>query len=146
MMTQRRGKKLGEILLAQGLINHDQLMFALQESKRTDASVASILVKNAFIKEDDLTSVLGQQIQLTQRKRIGEVLVEQGFVTAAQLEEGLNLQRKNGRQLGKCLVELGAISEDKLFDVLSAQLDVQHVVLDNFNFSPRLLVPKWLAI
>jgi len=144
MMMQRRTKKLGEILLAQGLINHDQLMFSLQESKRLGVTIGSVLVKSGFIKEEDLTAVLGQQIQVNQRKRIGEVLVEQGFMQPRQIEEGLELQKKSGKQLGKCLVELGFISEEKLIDVLSAQLDIQHVVLDNFSFSPRLmdLVPE----
>ncbi len=138
MMMQRRSKKLGEILLAQGLINHDQLMYALQESKRLGVTIGSILVKLGYIKDEDLTAVLGQQIQLNQRKRIGEVLVDQGFIQPKQIDEGLEMQKRSGKQLGKCLVELGYISEEKLIDVLSAQLDIQHVVLDNFQLSPRL--------
>ncbi|MCX7725690.1 MAG: ATPase, T2SS/T4P/T4SS family [Chitinispirillaceae bacterium] len=145
---EKRRKKLGEILIAQGLITEEQLLIALKEHKRTGVSLGSVLVKLGFITEDDLSSVLGQQIQLNQKKRIGEILVEQGFITEEQLLRGLEEQKRTGLQLGKCLVNLGYISEAKLVDILSAQLDIQHVVLENFNFSKKLvrIIPKELAL
>ncbi|NLD98814.1 MAG: Flp pilus assembly complex ATPase component TadA [Fibrobacter sp.] len=146
-MVERRRKKLGEILLSQGMLTQEQLLVALQEHKRTGVSLGVVLVKMGFISDDDLSSVLGEQIQLNQKKRIGEVLLEQGLITEEQLQAGLMEQRKSGMRLGKCLTKLGFISENKLVDVLSAQLDVQHVVLENFNFSRDLirLIPEDMA-
>ncbi|MFP4162915.1 MAG: ATPase, T2SS/T4P/T4SS family [Chitinispirillaceae bacterium] len=147
MMVEKRRKKLGEILLAQGLVNEEQLLIALQEHKRSGVSIGTVLVRMGFITEEDLTAVLGEQIQLRQRKRIGEVLIDQGLITPEQLQKGLEEQKKCGLQLGKCLVKLGFLSEHKLVDVLSAQLDVQHVVLEYFNFARHLLryVPEEMA-
>ncbi|NLG16151.1 MAG: Flp pilus assembly complex ATPase component TadA [Fibrobacter sp.] len=144
---ERRRKKLGEILISQGLITDEQLLVALKEHKRTGISIGTVLVKLGFITDDDLSSVLGQQIHLDQKKRIGEVLLEQGLLTEEQLQQGLEEQRKSGMQLGKCFVKLGFISENKLVDVLSAQLDIQHVVLENFNFSRQLIriIPEEMA-
>ncbi|HEX7510098.1 MAG TPA: ATPase, T2SS/T4P/T4SS family [Chitinivibrionales bacterium] len=146
-MMQRRRKKLGEILIAQGMITNEQLVEALQVHKRTGVSLGTVLVKLGYLSEDELTSVLGAQIQLDQKKRIGEVLIDQGLISAEQLDAGLEEQKKSKLQLGKCLVKLGFISEDKLVDVLSAQLDIQHVVLDNFNFNHSLiqLLPEDMA-
>lgn len=143
-MAERRRKKLGEILVDQGLIDKEQLLHGLQEHRRSGVSLGSALVGLGYLTEDDLTSVLGSQIQLSQRKRIGEVLVEQGFIKEEQVRAGLDEQKRTGMQLGKCLVRLGFIAENKLIDVLSAQLDVQRVVLDNFSFNPKLigLVPE----
>ncbi|MBD3319561.1 MAG: type II/IV secretion system protein [Chitinivibrionales bacterium] len=138
-MIGRRRKKIGEILLSQGLISHEQLLQGLEEHRRTGVSLGTILVKLGFISEDDLSSVLGRQIQLEQKKRIGEVLIDQGLITQDQLELGLKEQKTSGRLLGKCLVKLGFISEEKLIDALSAQLDIQHVVLENFSFNKNLL-------
>lgn len=145
--VEKRRKKLGEILLSQGLINQEQLLVALQEHKRSGTSLGTVLVKLGFISEDDLSSVLGAQIHLDQKKRIGEVLLEHGLITEQQLQQGLEEQRKSGLQLGKCLTKLGFITETKLVDVLSAQLDVQHVVLENFTFSRMLirLIPEEIA-
>lgn len=147
MLMERRRKKLGEILISQGLITEEQLLIALKEHKRTGISIGTVLVKLGFISDDDLSSVLGQQIHLDQKKRIGEVLLEQGLLTEEQLQAGLEEQRKTGLQLGKCLVNLGFISENKLVDVLSAQLDIQHVVLENFSFSRQLVhvIPEEMA-
>jgi type IV pilus assembly protein PilB len=147
-MIERRRKKLGEILIAQKLLTEEQLLYALQEHKRTGVSLGVVLVRLGFISEEDLSSVLGQQIHLNQRKRIGEVLVEQGLISQEQLDRGLEEQRQSGMRLGKCLVKLGYISEMKLVDILSAQLDIQHVVLENFTFIPHLVrvVPKEMAV
>jgi type IV pilus assembly protein PilB len=146
-MMQRRRKKLGEILIAQGLITNEQLVEALQVHKRTGVSLGTVLVKLGYITEDDLTSVLGTQIQLDQKKRIGEVLIDQGLISQEQLMAGLEEQKTSKLQLGKCLVKLGFLSDNKLVDVLSAQLDIQHVLLDNFNFNRGLirLIPEDMA-
>lgn len=146
-MMQRRRKKLGEILVAQGFVTEEKLSHALQEHKRTGISLGTVLVKMGFISEDDLTSVLGEQIQLNQRKRIGEVLIDQGLLSPEQLQMGLDEQKRSGEQLGKCLVKLRFITDEKLVDVLSAQMDVQHVMLENFNFNRRLVasIPEEIA-
>jgi type IV pilus assembly protein PilB len=146
-MVERRRKKLGEILIAQGMITNEQLLLALQEHKRSGISLGTVLVRMGYISDDDLSSVLGEQIHLRSKKRIGEVLVEQGLITNEQLIAGLNEQKLSGVQLGKCLIKLGYITESKLVDVLSAQLDVQHVVLENFTFSKELirLIPEEMA-
>lgn len=146
-MVQRRRKKLGEILVAQGYISEEQLARGIQEHRRTGISIGTVLVRMGFISENDLTSVLGEQIQLNQRQKIGEVLVDQGLITTQQLDQGLAMQKQTGERLGKCLVKLRLITEEKVIDVLSAQLDVPHVVLENFNFNRRLVrvIPEDLA-
>jgi type IV pilus assembly protein PilB len=138
-MIERRRRKIGEILISQGLISQEQLIKGLEEHKKTGVSLGTVLVKLGFISEDDLSSVLGQQIQLEQKKRIGEVLMDQGLITSEQLMSGLEEQKRSGMRVGKCLVRLGFITEEKLIDALSAQLDIQHVVLDNFQFNKQLL-------
>lgn len=146
-MNERRKKKLGEILVAQGLIEEKQLIDALHQQKMYGGSLGAVIVKLGFISEDELSSVLGQQIQLNQKKRIGEVLIEQGFITEEQLQAGLKYQKEHGVLLGKALVQMKVITDSKLIDVLSAQLDVQRVKLSGFNFSPKLIreIPEDVA-
>ncbi len=130
----RRRKKVGEILLSQGYINAEQLETALAQHQQTGISLGTVLLKLGYIDEDTLNSVLGRQLEFTHRKRIGEILVEQGYIKPAQIEEGLAKQKAFNLPLGKTLVKLGFIDETKLLDVLAAQLDLQHVVLENFKF------------
>lgn len=53
------------------------------------------------------------------RKRIGEVLLERGLVTAPQLAAALERQRRGGGRIGTSLVALGALSEGQLTATLA---------------------------
>ena len=75
-MNERRKKKLGEILVAQGLIEEKQLIEALHQQRATGESLGAVIVKMGFISEEDLSSVLGQQIQINQKKRYPMLLNE----------------------------------------------------------------------
>jgi type IV pilus assembly protein PilB len=136
--TKRSKRKVGEILLAQGYINQAQLDSALEQHQTTGISLGTVLLKLGFIDEDTLNTVLGKQLELSQRKRIGEILVDQGYISAAQLGEGLAQQKAMKLPLGKALIKLGFIEETKLLDVLAAQLDLQHINLENFKFNPDI--------
>ncbi|MDR0306633.1 MAG: Flp pilus assembly complex ATPase component TadA [Chitinispirillales bacterium] len=147
MVPDKRYKKLGEVLLTQKLITEEQMIAALKECRRTETNLGSMLVHLKYISQEDLTAILGDQIQLKQKKRIGEILVEQGLITPEQLNQGLAEQKASKTLLGKCLVKLGFITESKIIDILSAQLEIQHVVLQYFNFSKELirLIPEDMA-
>jgi type IV pilus assembly protein PilB len=136
--VKRNKRKVGEILLAQGYINQAQLDHALEQHATTGISLGTVLVKLGFIDEDTLNAVLGKQLELSYRKRIGDLLVEQGYITQEQLANGLTQQKTMAMPLGKCLVKLGYIEETKLLDVLAAQLDLQHINLENFKFNPSV--------
>jgi type IV pilus assembly protein PilB len=56
-----------------------------------------------------------------QRTRIGELLLQLGFITPEDLAAGLALQRQGGRRLGEVLIGLGLISEAKLAKALHRQ-------------------------
>jgi type IV pilus assembly protein PilB len=135
LQTKRSKRKVGEILLSQGYINQQQLEHALEQHQTTGISLGTVLVKLGYIDEDTLNNVLGKQLEFSYRKRIGEILVEQGYITQKELENGLAQQKTMGLPLGKCLVKLGYIEEAKLLDVLAAQLDLQHINLENFKFT-----------
>ena len=53
------------------------------------------------------------------RRPLGELLVERGLVTAAQLDAVLELQRKTGARIGEILVEQGVITLPDLAGVLA---------------------------
>jgi type IV pilus assembly protein PilB len=61
--------------------------------------------------------------------RIGEVLVEQGALSAEQLDRALAQQKNTGAMLGEVLIEAGLIPHAKLVEVLSASTGVPGCVL-----------------
>ena len=81
------------------------------------------------------------------RKRLGDLLVERGFLTPEQLEETLKRQSKAGKRLGDMLVDEGLISEDQLTEVISERLSIPRVSLDTMIIDPSVIqrVPVDLA-
>jgi type IV pilus assembly protein PilB len=62
-------------------------------------------------------------------QRLGELLVARNFVTKTQLVEALLQQSASGKRIGALLVELGALDERALAQLLSEQLGVPMVDL-----------------
>lgn len=82
------------------------------------------------------------------RIRLGDMLVQAQLVTSAQVDEALALQKERGvGRLGELLVELGYVSEIQLAQVLSNQLSVPWVNLYHVDFSRELLnlIPAEIA-
>jgi general secretion pathway protein E len=57
--------------------------------------------------------------------RLGDVLVEQGWLSSEALEEGLEAQAENGEKLGQILVQQKKITEQELLNALALQLDLE---------------------
>ncbi len=72
--------------------------------------------------------------------RVGDLLVEAGVITAAQLGDALRLQQKAGGKLGTNLVQLGIIDETTLARFLSQQLRIPAVTAASIDrASPKVL-------
>jgi hypothetical protein len=82
-----------------------------------------------------------------ERGRLGELLVKAKLMTEQQLEVILELQKTDGRRLGTLLVEQGVLSEGSVIQILGQQLSVPWVSLNHIDFSRKLLdlVPPDLA-
>jgi len=70
------------------------------------------------------------------RKRLGELLLEEGLVTREQIEQALETQRRTGQRLGRVLVELGMVSDWQVADVLARHYNFKRAELD------KITVPK----
>ena len=69
------------------------------------------------------------------KKKIGEILIENGMITEEQLLEALTQCKKTGTPIGSMLVTLGFITVDQLKDALSYQQGYQHVTSAQLNIS-----------
>ena len=71
--------------------------------------------------------------------RLGDVLIEAGAITSAQLDEALAEQKRSGQKLGRALVKIGAIGERELFDFLANKLKLEFVDLKNVEMDSRVV-------
>jgi len=70
-----------------------------------------------------------------EKLKLGDVLVEAGAITKQQLEEALQIQKTRGEQLGKTLVSIQFLTEDKLASCLARQLKIPYVDLREIKVS-----------
>ncbi|AIQ61253.1 GspE/PulE family protein [Paenibacillus borealis] len=81
------------------------------------------------------------------KKRLGDLLVENGIISQEQLEEALVEQRKTKRKLGDLLINQGYITEQQLIEVLEFQLGIPHVSLFKYQIDPAItqIIPESMA-
>lgn len=75
----------------------------------------------------------------TQRKKLGEMLVEQKFITGEQLDDALKLQQMQGGRLGDILVSQGLVTAEELAQVISIQLNFPLIDLKRHMVEPDAL-------
>lgn len=67
--------------------------------------------------------------------RLGDLLVSEQIITDDQLKQALAYQKKSGLKLGKALIELGFIDEDRMLNFLSQQLGIPFFDLSRISIS-----------
>ncbi len=98
-IQQQTGERLGEILVRLGYLTHSELSLALLFQQNSQKPISNtlklgqILYKSKIITRKQLTEALKIQ-KNTPTKKIGEILLELGYINQSDLEKGLNLQRK----------------------------------------------------
>ena len=77
--------------------------------------------------------------ELTKKeRRIGEIFLDLGLITEAQLKRAIDLQKKEACFLGESLIRIGAISKDKLYWVLADQYNLPYIS----NLSSEFIEPE----
>ncbi len=78
---------------------------------------------------------------------IAELLLQNKLITQEQLDVAIEKQKNSDKKIGEILVELGFIKEDKLLELLSHQLNIPYIDLKNFTVDPQIvrLLPEFYA-
>jgi hypothetical protein len=144
-------RQLGELLVDEQLLTEGELEQALTEQARSGRLLGQILVANGYLSAFSLARVLSEQHGVELRataedaatppalslaeppefgapppeapiwRPLGKLLVEQGFLTEAQLEQTLAEQQETHGRLGEILVSRGLLSAADLARALSDQ-------------------------
>jgi two-component system, chemotaxis family, sensor kinase CheA len=79
--------RFGQVCLHEGMLTVEKLFEIMNSSKLNDMRFGATAVALRHLSGKDVQSILA--LQRTQRKPLGEILVEQGAITAEQLHEAL---------------------------------------------------------
>ena len=72
-------------------------------------------------------------------KRLGDILIESGFLTAAELAEALSVQKESGKRLGEVITEMGLMSEFDILRAVSSQYSYPIIDLTSIDVDPKAL-------
>lgn len=66
----------------------------------------------------------------TQKKRLGDILIDCNLISEEQLKEALTFQRDKGLKLGEALAEMSLVTEDDIIWALGNQLNISFIHLN----------------
>jgi type IV pilus assembly protein PilB len=70
-------------------------------------------------------------------RRLGDILIESGFLTAAELAEALSVQKESGRRLGEVITEMGLMSEFDILRAVSSQYSYPIIDLSSIDVDSK---------
>lgn len=73
------------------------------------------------------------------KKKLGDILVDSGKITEAQLIQALDKQKSTKKKLGEVLIDEGLITEEEIFEVLQIQLGFSRVYLDGIVIDKEVI-------
>jgi type IV pilus assembly protein PilB len=82
------------------------------------------------------------------RKRLGEILRDEGLISAEQLQAALEKQKtEKGLRIGEVLVAMGAVTAEQVAQAIWQQRQIPYIELDSYALDPNVieLVPEKLA-
>ena len=88
-----------------------------------------------------------QHFRKTVNKQLGEILVERGVLSRAQLEEVLGFQKEKGILFGEALVQMKMGTEEDVMQALTCQYGFPYLPLANYEIAPEVVatVPRSLC-
>ncbi|OBR95895.1 type II secretion system protein E [Clostridium ragsdalei P11] len=73
------------------------------------------------------------------KKRLGQILVDEGVITEEVMEKALRMQKESGEKLGEVLVNMGFTTDEQIVNAVKEQLGIPLINLDNINVSQSII-------
>lgn len=143
-----QSRLIGAILVEHGLITREQLHRALELQQETGERLGEIVVAEFNVTRIELASLIAEQWAALEgnppggtfkpvsklrvvaapqddtsadRRPIGQIFLELGFINQEQLDAALERQRTTGERIGEVLVEQGSLTRLDLASALAEQ-------------------------
>lgn len=120
--------RLGELMMQHKLISQEQLMFALEEQKRSGRKIGRILADNAFVSEDQVAEMLGKQLGIPYVNlkfyNVNPEIVRRLSESQARRFRVLVLEERNGRLLVGMSDPTDLFAFDELTRILKRDIEI----------------------
>ena len=84
------------------------------------------------------------EAQAPRRKRIGELLINEGFIEPQHVKQALEIQKKQGGKLAQILIDLGHLDVEAFAKFITGQRGIPAIELRRYQIQEKLceLIPK----
>ena len=128
-------RPIGEILEEKGLVTHFSIDKALKEQKiLREKRLGDIISGQQNLPRQAIENAIenaNKSGKVSPRMKVGDILIEAGLVTKAQVEAALSNQDVDKRKkIGKLLIDAGLITEDQLLMALAVKFRLPFIDLD----------------
>jgi MSHA biogenesis protein MshE len=127
-MARPEKVRLGDLLVQQKLISQDQLMFALEQQKRSGRKLGRVLVDNAFITEEQISESLARQLNIPYiNLKFYNINLEQVRLmpeNQARRFRAIVLEDRNGKLLVGMADPTDLFAFDEITHILKRDIDI----------------------
>ncbi len=133
----KEGDKIGDTLVKEGMITQQELVNGLEKQKELkNRPLGEFFVEQGLLDRPELRKALDRQQKKSDK--IGDILLAAGAITNNQLEEALEIQKKDRqKRLGQILIDMNIINEDMLTLALSLRFGLPYIDLNHYNIDPQ---------
>ncbi len=141
-----RGGEIVSCLIKEGLISQDQLDYALRINSKLalPKNVLTILKDLGYVTDPGIKEALRKN---KTDLKVGDLLVELEYLAREKLNAALTIQKsQKGKKLGEVLIESGFLTETAFLELLSVQMGFVHLDPELEGTDPGLtanLPLKW---
>ncbi len=84
---------------------------------------------------------------ILKKQLIGQILIKRNLITIDQLEEALEIQKRNGGFVGDILVDLKYVTERDIVVALIVQCGFPYIAVNKYKIDPKVaeLIPEAVA-
>jgi MSHA biogenesis protein MshE len=75
----------------------------------------------------------------SEKIRLGDLMILQKFISQEQLQFALDQQKRNGRKLGRVLVDNAFVTEEQVAETLAKQIPAPYINLKHYNLNSELM-------
>ncbi len=128
-------RKLGELLVENNILTEQQLLDALEAQKEKRGLLGEIIVELGFTTKEKLDAALARQYG----SKLGEILINKRLISFEQLERILDEQKNSLKSIGEILIDKGFVSEADLMEGLSKQYNIPYIRMSDYEINPEAI-------
>ena len=107
--------------------------------RRSFAACSPRILQFALISQNLWIGGEIEMVPKNKKYRLGDILLQQGYISEAQLKSALEAQKKNKQRLGDYLIDSGIVSDKDIMQALHIQMGIEIIELRGIDIPDEVI-------